>query len=104
MSTPKQSYSLYRDNTLIASPRPNLGALEKFAREDARREYSAKRPACYVITGWSGFKRVGHHSKGTIHWEDQSQVHPRFGTPSVNGTPRGEPPRRFNAEDFVPPN
>lgn len=84
MSTPKQSYSLYRDGTLIASQLPYLGAIEKYAREDARREYFAKRPACYVITGSSGFKRVGQHSKGTIHWEHQSQVHACFGTPTVN--------------------
>ena len=84
MSTLKQRYALYRDDTLIASDLPHLDAIEKFARKDARREHSAKRPACYIITGLSGFKRVGSHCKGTIRWEDQSQVHSCFGTPSVN--------------------
>jgi hypothetical protein len=84
MSRTKQRYALRRDDTLIAADLPDLAAIKKFAREDARREYSQARPACYVITGSSGFKRVGSHCKGTIRWEDQSQVHSRFGTPSIN--------------------
>jgi hypothetical protein len=83
MSTTRQTYALYRDNTLIAADLPYLAAIEKFARADARREHSQARPACYVITGSSGFKRVGSHSKGTIRWEDQSPVHSRFGTPGI---------------------
>jgi hypothetical protein len=84
MSTSKQSYALYRDNTLIASDLPYLAAIEKFAREDARREYAQERPACYVITGLSGFKLVGSHIKGRIRWEDQSPVNLRFGTSGTN--------------------
>lgn len=70
MSTLKQRYALYRDNTLIAADLPYLAAIEKFARADARREHAQERSACYVITGLSGFKRVGSHFKGRIHWED----------------------------------
>jgi hypothetical protein len=87
MSTTKQRYAVYRDDTLIAADLTDLAAIKKFAREDARREYSQARPACYVITGSSGFKRVGSHSKGTIRWVDQSQVHSCFGTPSSNQPP-----------------
>lgn len=87
MSTTRQKYSLYRDDTLIASDLPYLAAIVKFAREDARREYSQARPACYIITGLSGFKRVGIHHKGTIRWEDQSRVNSCFGTPSVTRPP-----------------
>jgi hypothetical protein len=84
MSTTKNKYAIYRDDTLIASGLSSLGAIEKFAREDARREHSQKRPASYVITGLSGFKRVGSHIKGRVLWEDQSRVNPTFGTKSVN--------------------
>ena len=87
MSTTKQSYAIYRDDTLIAAGLSHLGAIEKFVREDARREHSQKRPASYMITGLSGFKRVGSHFKGRILWEDQSRVDPTFGTPSVNRPP-----------------
>jgi hypothetical protein len=84
MSTTKQRYALYRDDALIASELPYLAAIQKFAREDARRENSQGRPACYVITGLFGFRHVGSHVKGRIQWENQSRVDPRFGTQSSN--------------------
>lgn len=84
MSTTKQKYALYRDNTLIASDLPYLAVIEKYARADARREHAQERPACYVITGLSGFKRVGTHCKGMIRWEDHSLVHSCFGTPNLS--------------------
>lgn len=85
MNTRKQRYALYRDDTLIASDLPYLAAIEKYAREDARREHAQERPACYVITGLSGFRRLGNHFNGMIRWEDQSAAHSHFGTPSLNG-------------------
>ena len=87
MSITSQRYALYRDDTLIASDLPFLPVILKFAREDARREYSQERPACYVITGLSGFKRVGSHIRGRIHWEDQSRVSSCFRSHSDNWPP-----------------
>ena len=84
MGTTKNKYAIYRDNTLIASGFSSLVAIERFAREDARREHSVERPAGHMITGSFGYKRVGSHFKGQIHWEDQSRVDPTFGRQSAN--------------------
>lgn len=78
---------LHRDDTLIASDMPFLATVVKFAREDARREHSQDRPACYVITGLNGFKHVGSHVKGMIRWEDQSQVDSSIEGPGINRPP-----------------
>jgi len=70
MSAAKNRYSIYRDDTLIASGLSSLGAIKKFVRKDARREHSQERPASYMITGLSGFKRVGSHLNGRILWKE----------------------------------
>lgn len=68
MKCPRQTYSIYRDNDLIASDLPSLPSIMKFVRNDAQREHSQERPACYLITGTLGFKRTGSHLKGRVVW------------------------------------
>jgi len=68
MNGPRQRYSIYRDNDLIASDLLSLLSILNYVRNDARREHSQGRPACYVITGSLGFKRRGSHLKGRMVW------------------------------------
>lgn len=72
MNNPGQTYSIYRDNDLVASDLPSLPSIMKFVRNDARREHAQGRPARYVITGSLGFKRAGSHSKGRMVWDSQT--------------------------------
>jgi hypothetical protein len=69
MSRPRQTYSVYRDNDLIASDLLSLPSIMKFVRYDALREHSQERPACYRISGSLGFKRMGSHLKGRMIWD-----------------------------------
>jgi hypothetical protein len=71
MNSPRQKYSIYRDNDLVASDFPSLLPIMKFIRNDARREHAQGRPACYLITGSLGFRRTGSHSKGRMVWDGQ---------------------------------
>jgi hypothetical protein len=68
MNTPRQKYSIYRDNDLVASDL-SLPSILKFVKNDARREHSQGRPAFYLITGTHGFKRAGSHLKGRVVWD-----------------------------------
>jgi len=68
MSSLRQKYSIYRDNDLVAADLPSLPSIMKFVRNDARREHAQGRPACYLITGSFGFKRMGSHLKGRVVW------------------------------------
>jgi len=65
-----QTYSIYRDDDLIASGWPSLFSIMKFVRNDARREHAQGRPASYLIAGSHGFKRRGRHLRGRIVWQD----------------------------------
>jgi len=69
MCTPRQRYSIYRDNDLIASDLLSLPSIMKFVRNDALKEHSQGRPACYKITGSLGFKRAGSHLRGRVLWD-----------------------------------
>ncbi|MGA3269091.1 MAG: hypothetical protein ABSE16_20035 [Verrucomicrobiota bacterium] len=69
MNDTKQTYSIYRDNDLVAADLPSLPVIMKFVRNDARREHAHGRPACYLITGSLGFKRQGSHSNGRVVWD-----------------------------------
>ena len=69
MNNPKQKYTIYRDNDLIASDLQSLPSIMKFVRNDALKEQSQGRPACYMITGSLGFKRTGGHLKGRVVWD-----------------------------------
>ncbi len=69
MNDTKQTYSIYRDNDLVAADLPSLPSIMKFVRNDARREHAHGRPACYRITGSLGFKRQGSHSHGRVVWD-----------------------------------
>ncbi|MGA9450960.1 MAG: hypothetical protein WBW41_06405 [Verrucomicrobiia bacterium] len=71
MNNPRQKYSLYRDDDLVASDLPSLPSIMEFVRNDARREHAGGRPARYLITGSLGFKRAGSHSKGRMVWDGQ---------------------------------
>jgi hypothetical protein len=70
MSSSKQTYSIYRDNDLIAADLLSLPSIIKYVRNDARREHSQGRPARYKIDGSLGFKRSGSHVKGRVVWDD----------------------------------
>jgi len=70
MNLLKQTYSIYRDNDLIASDLLSLPAIIKFVRNDALKEHSQGRPAAYLITGSLGFKRAGSHLRGRVVWQD----------------------------------
>jgi len=72
MNSPRQTYSIYRDNDLVASDLPSLPSIMRFVRNDARREHAQGRPARYVITGSLGFRRTGSHSKGRMVWDSQT--------------------------------
>jgi hypothetical protein len=69
MNGSKQKYAIYRDNDLVASDLPSLPSILKYIKNDARREYSQGRSACYLITGSRGFKRTGSHWKGRMVWD-----------------------------------
>jgi hypothetical protein len=69
MNNPKQKYTVYRDNDLIASDLLSLPSIMKFVRNDALKEHSQGRPAVYMITGSLGFKRAGGHTKGRVIWD-----------------------------------
>ena len=69
MNSPKQKYSIYRDNDLIASDLLSLPSIMKFIRNDARKEHSMGRPACYMITGSQGFRRGCSHLRGRVIWD-----------------------------------
>ncbi len=71
MNLLKQKYSIYRDNDLIASDLQSLPSIMKFVRNDALKEHSQGRPACYMITGSLGFKRTGSHLKGRVVWDGE---------------------------------
>ncbi|MFZ0828040.1 MAG: hypothetical protein WAO02_11515 [Verrucomicrobiia bacterium] len=81
MNSSKQKYSIYRDNDLIASDLLSLPSIMKFVRNDALKEHSQGRPACYLITGSLGFKRTGSHLKGRVVWDGEysnpSMIQPR---------------------------
>jgi hypothetical protein len=77
MNISKQTYSIYRDNDLIASDLLSLPAIIKFVRNDALKEHSQGRPASYMITGSLGFKRMGTHTKGRVVWDGE------FSNPSM---------------------
>jgi hypothetical protein len=49
MNDPRQKYSIYRDNDLVASDLPSLISIMKF--------------------GSLGFKRQGSHLKGRMVWD-----------------------------------
>ena len=66
----KQTYSIYRDNELLAAQVPSLAATDAVAKSDARKEHAHGRPAQYVITGSLGFRRRGSHYKGRLRWEE----------------------------------
>lgn len=68
MNDTRQTYSIYRDNDLMASDLPSLISIMRFVRNDARREHAHGRPASYLITGSLGFKRQGSHLKGRVVW------------------------------------
>jgi hypothetical protein len=70
MNLLKQTYSIFRDNDLIASDLLSLPSIIKFVRNDALKEHSQGRPASYLITGSLGFKRSGSHLRGRVVWED----------------------------------
>jgi hypothetical protein len=70
MNSPRQKYSIYRDNDLIAADLLSLLAIMKYIRNDARREHAQGRTACYLITGSLGFKRTGSHLRGRMVWDD----------------------------------
>jgi len=72
MASPRQRYSVYRDNELLASDLPSLLAIMQFVRNDARREHAEGRPARYLITGSLGLRRSGSHSKGRMVWDGQT--------------------------------
>jgi hypothetical protein len=69
MNNPKQKYTIYRDNDLIASDLRSLPSIMKFVRNDALKEHSQGRPAFYMISGSLGFKRAGSHLKGRMVWD-----------------------------------
>jgi hypothetical protein len=69
MNNPKQKYTIYRDNDLIASDLLSLPSIVKFVRNDALKEHSQGRPAFYMISGSLGFKRAGSHLKGRVVWD-----------------------------------
>jgi len=68
MNDTRQTYSIYRDNDLVAADLPSLISIMKYVRNDARREHAQGRPACYLITGSLGYKRQGSHLKGRMVW------------------------------------
>ena len=72
MHNPRQTYSIYRDNDLVASDQPSLLSIMKFVRNDARREHAEGRPARYRITGSLGFMRTGSHLRGRMVWDAQT--------------------------------
>jgi len=71
-TSPRQTYSVYRDSDLVAGDLPSLNAIMKFVRNDARREHSQGRPARYVIAGSLGFRRTGSHANGRMVWDLQA--------------------------------
>jgi len=87
MNSPRQTYSIYRDNDLVASDLPSLPSIMRFVRNDARREHAQGRPARYVITGSLGFRRTGSHSKGRMVW-DSPTPGPDAALPAPSGRER----------------
>ena len=70
MATAKQTYSIYRDEQLIASNCDSLLRASKFARKDALDERSADRFPVYTISGTLGFKHTGTYRKGSLRWDE----------------------------------
>ncbi len=96
MNSPRQKYSIYRDNDLVASDLPSLPSIMTFVRNDARREHAQGRPARYVIIGSLGFRRTGSHSKGRMVWDSETPG-PCAALPALSGLERRTPAGRGGA-------
>ena len=70
----KQTYSIYRDERLIASNCVYLNRVTKFVRKDALDERSADRFPVYTITGTSGLKWSVRYKKGTMRLEEMEEI------------------------------
>lgn len=64
MANGKQTYSIYRDDQLIASGCDSLNRATDFVRKVALDERSAERFPVYTINGTSGFKWSAAYQKG----------------------------------------
>jgi hypothetical protein len=66
----KQTYSIYRDERLIASNCDSLNRATKFVRKDALDERSADRFPVYTILGTTGLKWSVVYEKGKMRWDE----------------------------------
>jgi hypothetical protein len=66
----KQTYSIYRDERLIASNCDSLHRATKFVRKNALDERSADRFPVYTIIGTMGLKWTASHEKGMMRWDE----------------------------------
>ena len=66
----KQTYSIYRDERLIASNCVSLNRVTKFVRKDALDERSADRFPVYTIIGTCGLKWSVVYEKGKMRWQE----------------------------------
>lgn len=64
----KQTYSIYRDEQLIASSCVSLTRATRYVRKDALDERSAERFPVYTIMGTLGLKWSVVHEKGNMRW------------------------------------
>jgi hypothetical protein len=69
MAKEKQTYSIYRDEQLVASNYNSLTRASKYVRQDALDERSADRFPVYTILGTSGPKWSVVYQKGNMRWE-----------------------------------
>jgi hypothetical protein len=70
----KQTYSIYRDNQLIAAQRTSLVAARKIIITDALLERATNRFPLYTIAGTSGFKRTAVYANGAMRWNAPLRV------------------------------
>ena len=70
MAKEKQTYSIYKDEQLIASNCASMTRVSKFIRKDALDERSADRFPVYTISGTLGFKHTGTYRKGSLRWDE----------------------------------
>ena len=72
MGTPKQTHTIYRDDDLIVSGLLSMSEIEKFVKQDARKENAQGRLAVYTVVGPLGLKRTGGLRRGKMYWESGS--------------------------------